>query len=532
MHWMEKDSDNGFSIEFQHTLSYLFSNINFSLNSFISKNKKSMNLINEKCDYQALLIEKSSYKNDKTSKKDKSNIDIKESDANQTNFSINGSIIDKNGECDNMGEYESENEKNSDFIDIGNNILSLKPLDQPKILISPDNNISLVHRICPYCNSGGGHYNDVYDKQIRNKEGIKEKYQVTLYKCTKCEKKYGPFTYKQINKTIKEKINLDERIRECYAKTGLSYDKVAEMVGTFCDISISHQYVKEIIETPIEEFQETREIVILPNDYKINGKTSKERKVTDIATIYMFKRKDIDYSGEVTADEVFLKMMKKRQYLVSIMDNNISDMPIAIAIIPTRIFEVMKAVFDFVFENDPLKTLTTDMFKVYSKIADEYNSLHQECNFHSMLYVGKIIYKELKIKDKYDVHEKIWIKSLLTEYREILRQFNYGDAVEKMENFLRKMNLLPDFFESIAKHLRKHFPKLFTHLQFDGVLRTSNKCETFNSLPQIRRIKNTSKNPWGLLHRLACTVKYYLPNRRTLQNRGDWHILPAEITIP
>jgi len=532
MHWMDKDSDNSFLIEFQHDLSNLFSNINLNQNSFISKNRENRNLINENGDYQTLLIEKNTIKNDYMSKNDKPDINNKESNVNQTNLSIHGVIIDNTGECDYMGEYRSENEKNSDFIGIGNNILSLKPLDQPKLLISPDNNISLVNRICPYCKSGGGHYNDVYEKQIRNENGIKEKYQVTLYKCPKCEKKYGPFTYKQINKIIKEKINLDERIRECYAKTGLSYDKVAEMVGTFCDISISHQYVKEIIETPIDEFQETQEIVILPNDYKINGKTSKERKVTDIATIYMFKRNDIDYSGEVTADEVFLKMMKNRQYLVSIMDNNISDMPIALAIIPTRIFEVMKAVFYFVFENNPLKSLTTDMFKVYSKIADEYNSLHQECNFHSMLYVGDIIFKELKIKDKYDVHEKIWIKSLLTEYREILRQLNYGDAVEMMENFLGKLDFLPDFFESIAKHLRKHFPKLFTHLQYDGVLRTSNKCETFNSLPQIRRIKNNSKNPWGLLHRLACTVKYYLPNRRTLQNRGDWHILPAEITIP
>jgi len=97
-----------------------------------------------------------------------------------------------------------------------------------------------------------------------------------------------------------------------------------EMVGTFCDISISHQYVKEIIEMPVEGFQESQEIVILPDDYKINGKTSKERQVTDIATVYMFKRNDIDYSGEVTVDEVFLRMMKNRQYLVSIMDNNIS----------------------------------------------------------------------------------------------------------------------------------------------------------------------------------------------------------------
>ena len=96
-----------------------------------------------------------------------------------------------------------------------------------------------------------------------------------------------------------------------------------------------------------------------------------------------------------TIDEVFLTMMKNRQYLVAIMDNTISDMPIALAIIPTRKFEVMKAVFDFVFENDQLKSLTSDLFSVYDKIADEYDIPRQGCVFHSMYYVGDIIYKNL-----------------------------------------------------------------------------------------------------------------------------------------
>ena len=336
----------------------------------------------------------------------------------------------------------------------------------------------------------------------------------------------GPYTYKKINRLLKDEINLDERIKEIYAKTGLSYDKIAEIVRTFYDISISHQYVKNIIEEPVEGFQETVELVILPDDFKINGKTSKERKVTDIATIYMFKRNDLDYSGDVSADEVFLRVIGDRQYLVSIMDHNIADMPIALAVIPTRKFEVMKAIFEFVFENKTLKSLTSDMFPVYAKIAEEYNVPQQECNFHSMKYASDKTHEKLKKKDKYDAHDKIWIYSLLTEYKEILRQLNYGDVVDKAKNFLAKLDEIPDFFGSIADHLLKHFSKLITHLHYDGVGRTSNECETFNSLPQIRRIKNNSKTPMGLLRRLECTVKYYLPNWRTLQNRGDWHILP------
>ena len=82
---------------------------------------------------------------------------------------------------------------------------------------------------------------------------------------------------------------------------------------------------------------------------------------------------------------------------------------------------------------------------------------------------------------------------LFTEFKEILRQLNYGNAVDKMETFLGKLDDLPDIFQEVGKHLRKHFVKLFTHLHYDGVTRTSNKCETLNSLPQIRRIKKILK---------------------------------------
>jgi len=98
----------------------------------------------------------------------------------------------------------------------------------------------------------------------------------------------------------------------------------------------------------------------------------------------MFKRNDIDYSGEITVDEVFLTMMKDRRCLVSIRDTTISDMPIGLAIIPTRKLEVMRAVFDFVFENDHLKLLTSDLFSVYDKIAEEYDIHRQGCIFYSM----------------------------------------------------------------------------------------------------------------------------------------------------
>jgi hypothetical protein len=524
MHWINIDSDNGGSVEFQLPLDDHFPKNDLIYDNGSSKNNDRGELIKENSGYQAVLFEKNIFNNECENYVNESNVNESHFNDKQTNLLNYGFYDDKYFKEGIMNSNETKNKYVDDSHDINVNTLSFKPVEKPSILISPDNIISLVVRKCPYCRHVGGHYHDVYDKKIRNKNGIKEKYKVTLYECSNCESKYGPYTYKKINKLLKDKIDLDERIRESYARTGLSYDKIASQVEIFYDISISHTYVKNIVEAPTEGFQETQEIVILPDDFKINDKTSKERKVTDTSIVYMFKREDVDYSGDVTADEVFIRTMGKKQYLLSIMDNNISDMPIALAVISTRKFEVIKAVFDFVFENNQLKSLTSDMFKGYGKIADENKTPHQECIFHSMDYVGNIIYNELKKKDKYDANEKIWIKMIYTEYKEILRQLNYGDALAKAKDFLVKLDNLPDFFQKIGKHLRKHFSKLCTHLQHDNISRTSNKCETFNSLPQIRRTKNISKNPKGLLRRLACTLKYYIPNKRTLQNRGDWHI--------
>jgi len=38
---------------------------------------------------------------------------------------------------------------------------------------------------------------------------------------------------RKINKELKDKINFDERIRECYLNSRLSYDKIAKIVEHF-----------------------------------------------------------------------------------------------------------------------------------------------------------------------------------------------------------------------------------------------------------------------------------------------------------
>jgi hypothetical protein len=208
------------------------------------------------------------------------------------------------------------------------------------------------------------------------------------------------------------------------------------------------------------------------------------------------------------------------------------DMPIGIAIIETRKFEVMKTFFDFVFKDQDFKFLTSDMLHVYEAIATDNNIPHQQCIFHSMKYVGEMIFDEVKKKGKYTDEDKIWFYTLLTEYREILREFNYEKAINKKKNFITKIDKLlkngelPKVFSKIIKHLNRRFEKLTTHLKEDNIDRTSNKCETFNSLPQVTRLKNICKSPRALLLRLASLMKNYKPNFRTLQTRNKYQNQP------
>jgi hypothetical protein len=59
-----------------------------------------------------------------------------------------------------------------------------------------------------------------------------------------------------------------------------------------------------------------------------------------------------------------------------------------------------------------------------------------------MKYIGKMIFDKVKKKGKYTDEDKIWFNTLLTEYREILREFNYEEAINKKKNFITKIDKL------------------------------------------------------------------------------------------
>jgi hypothetical protein len=74
-----------------------------------------------------------------------------------------------------MNDNSAAMYQDNDLRGIDVDVLSYKPLNKSKIVISPNNTISLVSRQCPYCGHVGGYFHDYYPKQIRNENGMKEK---------------------------------------------------------------------------------------------------------------------------------------------------------------------------------------------------------------------------------------------------------------------------------------------------------------------------------------------------------------------
>ena len=82
------------------------------------------------------------------------------------------------------------------------------------------------------------------------------------------------------------------------------------------NINVSHEYIRNVVQREFDDFIYQTEIVPLPEDFKKKRKTSKERGVTDIGILLMFKRKNLDFNGEIEADELFTDIHGKR-YLLS-----------------------------------------------------------------------------------------------------------------------------------------------------------------------------------------------------------------------
>jgi hypothetical protein len=394
------------------------------------------------------------------------------------------------------------------------------------LFLSCDGKLLLSIEFCPFCGGYDLGIHEYVDTEILNEFGEKIYVKRAGYKCKNCGEYFLIPNPQCINLEEMKKIDYDDIIRKIHAVTGLSYDKIAEIMEFTLNITISHEYIRKVIQQKQDNWQYEEKLVELPQDYNKKEhtydkkrKTSKERGVTDLSYLHMAKRNDINISGEVTVDEIFLTMVNHRKYLVVVCANEIKDKPIAFGILDTRFFNVMKTFFDFVFSDISLKALSTDMLRVYGKLAEHYDIDHQLCKFHAIKYTSDLIFKELKKNKELSDTDKIFYTNILSQYCEILRQIDEKEAVELYNKFLKETENCDNLTGKIRKSLIEKFNKLITFMKNPKISSTSNQCENWNSRPENRNMKVKAKKPMSLIYTLTSMTNYYKPLKRTLRLR-------------
>ena len=135
-----------------------------------------------------------------------------------------------------------------------------------------------------------------------------------------------------------------------------------------------------------------------------------------------------------------------------------------------------------------------------------------------MKYNGNKIFEEIK-KEKPSKKDSIWYLMLFTEMKEILRSFNKKTTEKLISHFKDHLSNIPEFMKKIVDKFFKDIKQLTEYSRTDNMVRTTSKSENFNSLPQIRHKKHTSKKPYPLLLSISSIIKFYKPNYRTLKYR-------------
>jgi hypothetical protein len=480
--------------------------------------KHCKNVINETKSYQTLLMENNSeYFFENKNNRESYNNNRSKDFFDYVSVDLFGNILNnENSDCmaNNAKFEELRRQRIADMFGIED----FDEYSESNIISYPDNRYKMIKRICPHCGAVDANVNKWEERKYKNKENIKVKYYVQSYICNKCKKWFITPVKLNLDKGTKEKIRLDKKIHEIHANTSLSFDKIAEILEITMNINVSHQYIRKVVQKEHDDFIYKTEIVELPEDFKKKGKTSQEREVTDIGILTMFKKKNMEISGEIEADELFTDINGRRHYLVNVFANEIKEMPIAVGIVNNRHFDVMKRFFDFIFEDNDFNALTSDMLGVYKKIAKKAKAIKQDCIFHWMKYSGKTIFDKIK-KEEYSEKDAVWYLMLFTEMKEILRSFDKEKTQKLIAEFEGYLANIPEFMVEIRKKFLDKIKKLTAYTENKNVLRTTSKSENFNSLPQIRHIKHTSKKSQALLLSISSIIKFYKPNYRTLKNR-------------
>ncbi|MDR0911218.1 MAG: hypothetical protein LBM96_01285 [Methanobrevibacter sp.] len=522
-------------VEFQTDLSLYAVYDAFDIQPYKPKNKYSKKVFSEDNLNQTVLFENITYYSDNNFNKSFKNKDNDIKIFNQTVFDLNSDNSVNFNKNNLLVDYMKLSEIKDHIYKITLNEDTNFAGKEDELVFGSDGILAMLHPRCDKCNSI---VKQKYGKKTGHTKNSKdEDIEIFLQKyLCECGHIYSTPLPQRINEEIKETIELDDKIKKIHASTGLSFDKTAEVLKTTMGIRVSHTYIGKILQKEQKDVVYDKDLVVLPQDFKRDKLTSEERHVSDVGQIWMSKMKNIKLSGDisllgnVSMDEDFFKVSKKRRYLVSIFDSAVQDIPVAIAVMNTRKLPMMLRFIDFYKENFPVKTITSDMLGVYQALTKKLKIPINLCEFHGMKYINEKIFNEIKInKDKWSKTDIIYFLMLNTEFNEIFRSLNEYNAKIKYNQLVDHLKNVPKHLKKSMKIVKKEADKLFKrfymfscHMDHEEVPSTSNSNETWHSLSYIRNLKNRAKDEFSLLKTIVTDSLNYRPNYRTLQSRRKY----------
>lgn len=202
---------------------------------------------------------------------------------------------------------------------------------------------------------------------------------------------------------------------------------------------------------------------------------------------------EFEYSGYYLYYEQFLRLNGVRHYRLTLFDT-ILNVPVSERIVCRRILKNTKKFILDSTKNKPFICLTTDLFPMYSNVADEIGVNHQLCTFH----LFQTINHKLKVycrRNKINTKQREHIYENAQELKNCFRQNSTKEAIGQFKQYLQNYMAIPVVLKDfIRKHIINHFHRYVQHLDDENIEKNIKQSRKLLQTNQPRKNKENIQN--------------------------------------
>ena len=202
---------------------------------------------------------------------------------------------------------------------------------------------------------------------------------------------------------------------------------------------------------------------------------------------------EFEYSGYYLYYEQFLRLNGVRHYRLTLFDT-ILNVPILERIVCRRILKNTKKFILDSTKNKPFICLTTDLFPMYSNVADEIGVNQQLCTLH----LFQTINHKLKVycrRNKINTKQREHIYENAQELKNCFRQNSTKEAIGQFKQYLQNYMAIPVVLkDSIRKHIINHFHRYVQHLDDENIEKNIEQSRKLLQTNQPRKNKENIQN--------------------------------------